>query len=164
MSSDFYSLLKKLSQSQVDFVLIGGFASVTHGCTEITEDIDICCDFNPANLLKLQKALADLHPVHRMTPNKIPLELTEESCKDLKNLYLDTDLGQLDCVSFVQGVGGFEEVKSRSESVSTEDTSYLVLSIDALIRSKKSMGRPRDKEAVIQLESIKEMQNKKGRE
>ena len=164
MNSDFYSLLKKLSQAQVDFVLIGGFAGVTHGCTMVTEDIDICCDFRPANLLKLQKALSDLHPVHRMTPNKISLELTEESCKDLKNLYLDTDLGQLDCVNFVQGVGGFEAVKAQSRPVTADDTNYLVLNIDALIQAKKSMGRSRDKEAVIQLESIKEMQNKKRRD
>ena len=162
MSSDLYNLLERLSKADVDFVLIGGFAGVTHGCTMVTEDIDICCDFKPANLLKLQKALADLHPVHRMTPNRISLELTEENCKNLKNLYLDTDLGQLDCVSFVQGVGDFETVKARSQSVYVADREYFVLDIDSLILSKKSMDRPRDKEAVIQLESIKELRKKKG--
>ena len=162
MSSDIYNLLERLSKADVDFVLIGGFAGVTHGCTMVTEDIDICCDFKPANLLKLQKVLADLHPVHRMTPNRISLELTEENCENLKNLYLDTDLGQLDCVSFVQGVGDFKNVKAQSQTVSTADANYLILNIDALILAKKSMNRPRDTEAVIQLESIKELRKKKG--
>ncbi len=162
MNSDFYSLLEKLSQARVDFVLIGGFAGVTYGCTMVTEDIDICCDFRPNNLLKLQKAIADLNPVHRMTPNKIPLKLTEENCKNLKNLYLDTDLGQLDCVNYVQGVGDFVKVKAQSSSIAVDDVSYLVLNLDVLIDAKKAMGRPRDTEAVIQLESIKELQNKKG--
>jgi hypothetical protein len=162
MSTDFYNLLKRLSTAGADFVLIGGFAGITHGCTMVTEDIDVCCDFKPANLFKLQNALSGLHPVHRMTPNRIPLELTEESCKDLKNLYLDTDLGQLDCVSFVQGIGDFEAVKAQGQPVAADDTNYLVLNIDALIQAKKSMGRPRDKETVIQLESIKEIQNKRG--
>lgn len=163
MSSDFYSLLKRLSEARVDFVLVGGFASVTYGCTIVTGDIDVCCDFEPSNLLKLQKAVENLHPVHRMTPNKTPLKLTEENCKNLKNLYLDTDLGQLDCVSCVQGVGDFEKVKSQSGLIASDDVSCRVLNIDALIQSKKSMGRPRDTETVIQLESIKELQNKKGR-
>jgi hypothetical protein len=164
MSSDFYNLLKRLSTAGVDFVVIGGFAGVIHGCTMVTEDIDVCCDFKPANLLKLQEALENLHPVHRMTPNKIPLKLTEENCKNLKNLYLDTDLGQLDCVNYVQGVGDFAKVKAQSTSVAADDVSYLVLNLDGLIDAKKSMGRPRDKEAVIQLESIKELQKKKKRD
>lgn len=145
-------------------MLIGGFAGVTYGCTMVTEDIDICCDFRPANLLKLQEAIEDLHPVHRMTPNRIPLQLNEETCRELKNLYLDTDFGQLDCVSFVQGVGDFKVVKAHSQPVSTEDANYLVLSIDSLIQAKKSMGRPRDKETVIQLESIKDLQKRKGQD
>jgi hypothetical protein len=164
MISDLYSLLERLSKAGVDFVLIGGFAGVIHGCTMVTEDIDICCDFRPANLLKLQKALADLHPVHRMTPNKIPLVLTEENCKDLKNLYLDTDIGQLDCISFVQGIGHFENVKAQSRPVAVGGAGHLVLNIDALIQAKKSMNRPRDTEAVIQLESIRELHKKKGQE
>lgn len=163
MSSDLYNLLERLSKADVDFVLIGGFAGVTHGCTMVTRDIDICCDFKPANLLKLQKALAQLHPVHRMTPNRISLELTEKNCRDLKNLYLDTDLGQLDCIGFVQGVGDFETVKARSQSVSVAGRGYFILDIDALISSKKSMDRPRDKEAVMQLESIKELRRKEQR-
>ncbi|MFA5423842.1 MAG: nucleotidyltransferase [Phycisphaerae bacterium] len=164
MSSDFYNLLKRLSKAGVDFVLIGGFAGVTYGCTMVTEDVDVCCDFKPSNLLKLQKAIEDLHPVHRMTPNKIPLKLTEENCKNMKNLYLDTDLGQLDCVSYVQGVGDFGKVKAQSSSVAADDVNYPVLNLGVLIEAKKAMGRPRDIEAVIQLESIKELLNKKDRQ
>ena len=145
-------------------MIIGGFAGAIHGCTLVTLDIDICCDFSADNLLKLQKALAQLHPVHRMTPRRIKFDLTTEKLRHLKNLYLDTDLGQLDCVSFVQGVGDFENVKAQSQTISAADTNYLVLNIDALIWAKKSMNRPRDREAVIELESIKELQKKKGQD
>jgi len=57
------NLLERLARAGVDFVIVGGFAGVVHGCTYLTEDIDICCDFIPANLLALQRALAELHPV-----------------------------------------------------------------------------------------------------
>ena len=59
MSNDFLNLLERLVQAGVDFVIVGGFAGVVHGCTCVTQDIDICCDFSPANLLALQKAISD---------------------------------------------------------------------------------------------------------
>ena len=63
----------------------------------VTQDIDICCPFTTGNLLRLQEAIADLRPVHRLTPQRIPLHLTRENCAGLQNLYLGTDLGPLDC-------------------------------------------------------------------
>ncbi len=157
MSGDFINLLKRLAETGVDFVLVGGFAGVVHGCTYVTQDIDICCDFSPANLLILQKAIADLHPVHRMTPRRKKLELTEKTCGQLKNLYLDTDIGQLDCLSFIDGLGDYREVKRASELVEVEHTQLRTLSLAALIKTKKAMNRPRDKEAVVQLEAMKKL-------
>ena len=54
-------LTRRLVEAQVEFVLIGGFAAAAHGVTLITRDVDICCRFNEANLMRLQKAFADLH-------------------------------------------------------------------------------------------------------
>ncbi len=75
-----------------------------HGCTYVTQDIDICIAFAPDSLLALQEALADLHPAHRMTTGRKPVELTAESVSPFGNLYLDTDLGRLDCLSAIEGV------------------------------------------------------------
>jgi len=57
----------------------GGAVDVVHGCSYVTQDIDICGVFVPDSLLALQEALADLHPVHRMTPGRKFLELTGEN-------------------------------------------------------------------------------------
>ena len=154
-------LLERLVAAGVDFVIVGGFAGVVHGCTYVTQDIDICCDFSPANLLRLQRALADVHPVHRMTPKRRRLALTEKSCKQLKNLYLDTDIGQLDCLSFIDGLGDYKKVPQASQLIEVEDTRLHVLRLDALIESKKAMNRPRDKAAIVQLEAIRKLQSKK---
>jgi len=157
VSSDFLNLLERLVRADVDFVVIGGFAGVVHGCTYVTQDIDICCDFSPANLLALQGAISDLHPVHRMTPTRKKLELTEQKCGQFKNLYLDTDIGQLDCLSFIDSLGDYSQVKRESELIEVEEMKVRVLSLNALIKSKKSMNRLRDKEAVLQLEAIKKL-------
>lgn len=161
MSCDFANLLERLANGGVDFVLVGGFAGIVHGCTYVTQDIDICCDFSVGNLLSLQQAVSDLHPVHRMTPSRAPLQLTPQACEQLKNLYLDTNLGQLDCLSYVDGIGGYEEVKRASELVAAESIQIRVLTLDGLIKAKSAMHRPRDKETIHQLQAIKRLQAQK---
>ena len=126
----------------------------------MTQDVDIACDFSPANLLALQGAVSDLHPVHRMTPGHNPLELTAENAGEFKNLYLDTDLGHLDCLSEVQGIGPYEQVKHVSQLIEVEGMQLHVLAIDALIQAKEAMHRPRDREAIRQLKAIKELRDK----
>jgi hypothetical protein len=159
MTGDFFDLLKILLKANVEFSIVGGFAGVAHGCTYVTQDVDICMDFSIANLMRLQKALCGLHPVHRMTPNRQKLEVTEENCTQFKNLYLNTDIGQLDCLGFVSGVGDYKKVKESSELIAVEDVKLRVLSLDALIKSKKAMNRPRDRQAVLQLEAIRRFKN-----
>ena len=157
MSEDFTNLLKKLAHAKIDFVLVGGFAGVVHGCTYVTQDIDICCDFSPANLMALQEALSDLKPVHRMTPKRQKLKLTEKTCRDFKNLYLDTIIGQLDCLSLIDGIGDYDEVKQVSRIIKLDKVKIHVLDIDALIKAKKTLNRPRDIQAIKQLEAIKKL-------
>jgi hypothetical protein len=123
----------------------------------VTQDVDICLDFSPANLLALQKAIANVHPVHRMTPGRQKLELTEKNCSSFKNLYLDTDIGRIDCLGSIKGVGDYQKVKEKSVMMETSGVRLQVLNIDALIESKKAMNRPRDWQAIAELEAIKKL-------
>jgi len=160
MKYDFLNLLFRLAQANVDFVVVGGFAAIVHGCTLVTQDIDVCCDFGAENLLRLQSAVADLHPVHRMTPNRLALTLTPETARHYNTLYLDTDAGQLDCISEVKGIGGFEQVLRNSVRLEIEDQKFWVLDVDSLIQAKTAMNRPHDREAVNQLETLKRLGGK----
>ncbi len=150
-------LTRRLVEGQVEFVLIGGFAAVAHGVTLVTRDVDICCRFTEANLMRIQKALANLHPVHRSRPD-LPLALTPEQCSNLKNLYLKTDLGIVDCLGEVMGVGDFESVLSHSVEVKLPFGACRILDLEALIRAKKAMNRDHDRIALRQLEEIKRRQ------
>ncbi len=153
---DLEGLLGRLIGGGVDFVVVGGFAAVAHGSALMTQDVDVCCRFSLENLMLLQEALADLHPTHRMTPKRLPLELTRESCGQLQNLYLHTDLGQLDCLSHVSGVGDFDTVKANSIEVKLSMGPCRILSLDALIQAKETLGRQRDKDAILHLKAIRE--------
>ena len=150
------AMIEKLVAGGVEFVVVGGYAAVAHGASLMTRDVDICCRFSAENLRRLVRTLDEFHPKHRMTPQKLPLEMTDEFAARLKNLYLDTDLGVLDCLSEVLGVGDFDEVLRQSIEINTPSGKCRVLSRDALIRAKEAMGRTQDKLAVIQLKAIQE--------
>jgi hypothetical protein len=147
-------LTRRLIASQVEFVLVRGFAAVAHGVTLVTRDVDICCRFSENNLMQIQKAFTGLHPVHRSRPD-LPLQLTTEQCTGLKNLYLKTDLGIVDCLGEVLGLGNFEEVLKNSVEVELPVGKCRILDIDALIRAKEAMGRDHDKITVKHLKEIK---------
>ena len=72
------------------------------------------------------------------------------------NLYLDTDFGQLDCLGEVKGIGMYSKVYQRSVLLDLPFGPCRVLDIDALIRAKQAMDRPRDRAAIIQLRAIME--------
>ncbi len=150
------ALLARLKTSGVEFVVIGGVCVVYYGAPLATFDLDICCRFGEPNLKRLESAVRDLHPVHRLTANKLPLELTPHLCAELRNLYLQTDLGQLDCLSEVAGIGSFDDVLKQSVPARFSYGEFRFLSLDALIASKEAAGREHDLAAVRRLRAIKE--------
>jgi hypothetical protein len=149
-------ILRRLHGAKVEFSLIGGLASRHYGVTLVTEDVDICARFTPDNLRRIESALKDFHPRHRLTANRLPLELTDRLCSELKNLYLKTDIGILDCLSEVAGIGDFDAVLASSQLMQFPFGRCYVLRIDALILAKQAVGRPHDLITVRQLRAIKE--------
>jgi hypothetical protein len=150
------ALLVRLLNHQVEFVIIGGFCGIMHGVSLVTRDLEICCRFTPQNLFSIEAAVKDLHPFHRLATDPLPFELTEELCSRLKNLYLQTDLGKLDCLSEVKGVGDYDAAVQHSVVHKLSYGDFRILDIDALITAKEAVGREHDLAAVKQLKAIKE--------
>lgn len=156
MAQNDQALLTRLKENGLEFVIIGGVCVVYHGALLATFDLDICCPFGEQNVSRIESAVKDLHPFHRLTANKLPLEMTRSAFGVLKNLYLQTDLGKLDCLSEVAGVGCFETVLQQSVVASFSYGEFRFLGLDALIAAKKAVGRERDLDAVRRLTAIKE--------
>jgi predicted nucleotidyltransferase len=154
MAQDLNSLLKALLDHEIEFVLIGGFASVIHGSNHVTQDLDICAVLTSSQIDKLRGALAGLHPIHRMNI-KANISFADRPAGEEKveNIYLQTDAGILDILSNVTGVGDFNELKKNAISVPLFGAHCLVMSLDDLIKSKEMM--PRNKDKIILDELIK---------
>lgn len=149
-------LVCKLHTGRVDFVLAGGFGVMAHGGALTTSNMEFACRMEPANLLRLFEALEPLRPVHRMTPERLPFTRMQAEQGGLKNLYLSTEWGQLDCLGEIKGIGGYTGCFARSEAIDLDGCEIRVLTLDALIEAKRAMGRPRDLHAVLELEAIRE--------
>jgi hypothetical protein len=141
-------LLQRFADTGLDFVVVGGFAGVLHGSSIVTNDLDVCAVLSPENVQKLRVALADLHPVHRMTPKK--LSFLEHPARDtpVANLHLETDGGIVDVLANIAGVGDYERLRRNAATITLFGRSCRVMSLDDLITAKEAVGREKDLLAV----------------
>ncbi len=147
--------LRILTDHDVEYVVVGGVAGVLHGSRIVTEDVDICAPLSIPNLTKLLAALGPHNPRFRMVPDKRPLPPDPSLLSSYRNLYLISDLGQIDILSEIAGVGGYEEVYARTITVNLEGFSCRVLDLDTLILAKEALNSPKDREAVTELKAIR---------
>jgi predicted nucleotidyltransferase len=150
-------LLKELHKLDVEFVIIGGMAAVAHGSAYLTRDLDLCYSRKKENLDKLAQALARFHPSLRGAPSDLPFSLDAATFKSGLNFTLTTDLGDLDLLGEVAGLGGYAEVLSFSEELELYGIACRVLTLEGLIKSKKAAGRTKDLMLLPELEALIEI-------
>jgi hypothetical protein len=150
-------VIRQLLEYKVEFVLIGGLAMRMHGSAHLTEDLDVCYRRTPQNIAAVAAALAGLHPYMRGALAGLPFKFDAPTIEAGLNFTLTTDLGDVDLLGEVAGVGNDEQVFARSEEQSLYGLPVRVLSLDALIASKKAAGRRKDRDHVDELEELKKM-------
>jgi len=148
-------LLCLLLDSGVPFIVVGGYAARMHGTSLLTQDIDLCTVLSPENIEKLRTVLTPFHPVHRMTPQKLSFLKFPEDTANINNFYINTDMGQVDFLNSVTGIGDYEALSKNAIDVPLFGRKCKVISLDDLITAKKQLNRPHDIETVKQLEWIK---------
>ncbi len=156
---NFSQLLQRLSEAGLDFVIVGGFAAISHGSSYLTRVLDICAMLTSDNVAKLRQALAEWNPKHRMTPQKLSFLLYPPVDLPLNNHYLQTDRGVLDVISSVLGVGDFKRLKQQAEELEVDGVVYRVISLADLITTKEAMGREKDLLTAKELRAIAAKRN-----
>jgi predicted nucleotidyltransferase len=141
---DFSQLLQRLADVGLEFVIVGGYAAITYGSSYLTRDVDICTALTEENVAKLRQALRDWNPKHRLTHKRLSFLDFPPPGQSLNNLYLQTDMGAIDILSSILGVGDFAELKSRAEELEVDGKRHLVISLEDLIQAKEALGREKD--------------------
>jgi predicted nucleotidyltransferase len=158
---NFREILSSLNNNNVSFVLIGGQAAVVQGSAYLTRDIDICYGRNKKDLENLVKALSPFNPYLRGAPRDLPFKFDIKTLEMGLNFTLCTDIGDIDLMGEVQGIGSYNEVIKCSEVIQIYDMPCNVLTIEGLIKSKKAAGRPKDIPIIKELKAILEIRRKK---
>ena len=154
MTPDFSQLIAKLTDSGFEFVMIGGYAAVTHGSSQVTRDLDICAVLTEENVELLRRALAAWNPRHRMTPQRLSFLKFPKPGERVNNLSLETDVGVVDILTSVLGLGDFARLKSAAEKFEIDGRICWVISLEDLIVAKEAVGRGKDKLTAVELRVI----------
>jgi hypothetical protein len=152
----FQKAVQVLSDAAVEFIVIGGVAATFHGSARVTYDLDICYAKSSGNLRRLAKALAPFHPRPRGFPSDVPFVWDEVTLRNGIVFTLQTDIGEIDLLREVSGLGGYEDVKHHSIIVQAFEREIATLDLPGLIRAKRAAGREKDLSALDELESLLE--------
>lgn len=156
MITDFEKALAVLSAAQIQFIVVGGVAATLHGSARVTLDLDVVYSRDRENIRRLAAGLAPYSPYLRGAPPGLPFVWDEKTIRNGLNFTLDTSFGPLDLLGEVVGGGNYEALLPHSKPVRGFGIALQLLNLDKLIVVKRAAGRPKDYEALAELQGILE--------
>lgn len=152
----FAQLLRVLCDAEVEFILVGGFAGNIHGTARVTYDVDVVYARSRTNLEKLVTCLAPLQPYLRGAPPGLPFQFDLRTLCQGLNFTLVTSLGHLDLLGEVAGGGTYESLAAHTQEMQLGTTKFRCVNLEKLIELKRAAGRPKDLEAIAELEALRQ--------
>ncbi len=156
MKTDYAAALALMSQHGVEYIVIGGVAASAHGSTRFTQDVDIVYRRTPENMARLAQAWASHSPYLRGAPPGLPFHWDVETIRRGLNFTLTTSIGFVDFLGEVTGGGTYEDLLPFTRAHAPFGVECLVVDLPKLIALKRAAGRPKDLEAIAELEAILE--------
>jgi hypothetical protein len=154
--------LSQLSRARVEFIVVGGVAAIAHGSARLTFDLDVVYARDEANIERLAAALAPLQPYLRGAPPGLPFHWEPATIRRGLNFTLTTTLGDIDIIGEATGGGTYAALLPHSRPLEAFGVRFQCVNLDRLIQLKRAAGRPKDLEAVAELEALLE-ESRKGR-
>jgi hypothetical protein len=154
--TDFEALLTTLNRHQVEYIVVGGAAAIALGSSRFTQDLDIVYNRSPGNLKRLVSSLRDFKPYLRGAPPGLPFFWDEATLAHGLNFTLQTSLGAIDLLGEIPGGGTYSDLVGSSTELQIFSGLSRCLSLKQLIRAKRAAGRPKDLEALAELEALSE--------
>jgi predicted nucleotidyltransferase len=149
-------VLRLLERGGVEFIVVGGVAAAAHGSARSTTDLDIVYRRTPDNLARLVATLAPYEPYLRGAPPGLPFRWDEATIQRGLNFTLATSLGALDILGEITGGGNYDDLLGDTVRLQLFGVEFLCLELERLIYVKRAAGRPKDFEAIAELEAILE--------
>jgi len=152
--TDYRALLEALSKEGVRYIVVGGAAATAHGSARLTLDLDLVYQRSAENIARLARALEGASPYLRGAPPGLPFHWDEPTIRRGLNFTLTTAWGALDLLGEITGGGSFEDLLLHTVTLNVHGIECPCLSLEWLIRVKRAAGRPKDLEAIAELEAL----------
>jgi predicted nucleotidyltransferase len=157
--TDYSGLLQRLTDAQVEFIVIGGIAGISHGSAQFTKDVDVVYRRTHDNIARVVKALAGHDPYPRGAPRGLPFIWDVRTIEMGLNFTLTTDLGDIDLLGEVVGGGDYDQLLPHTEDKVAFGQRCHCVKLEKLIALKRAAGRPKDFQAIAELEALLEEHN-----
>ena len=148
------ALLRSLTDHGVPFVIVGGVAAVVHGSAYAEQTLEICAARDSDSARALLAALAPHAPRWRDRPDVPTAESITAALAQRRRLYLISDLGRLNVLGELPGVGTYEDALRQSTVIEFRGIACHVLDLDPLIATKLVESREDDQPALRELHVI----------
>jgi len=156
MITDYARVLEVLKSGGVDFILVGGVAANLHGSARATFDVDVVYSRTRENIGRLVAALAPFNPYLRGAPPGLPFRFDETTVRNGLNFTLETTLGAVDLLGEVAGGGNYVQLLAHTVEVEAFGLHCLCVTLEHLIQLKRAAGRPKDLEAIAEMQALLE--------
>jgi predicted nucleotidyltransferase len=156
------SLLGRLANAEVDFIVVGGVAVAFQGYARSTKDLDITYATDKENLQRLGEVLIAVHARLRGVPEDVPFVPDDRTLARTRLLTLDTDDGGLDLLADPPGAPPYENMRARADRVDFDGIVIAVAALDDLLAMKRAAGRPQDLADVEALEVARRLRAEEG--
>ena len=139
--------LRELVRQKVEFMLVGLSAATLQNAPVVTQDIDIW--FKDLDSPGIRRALKKLGGVFVPSFNGNPPMLAGDAVQ------------LFDVVVHMHGLGSFDEEKRHTILIPFGRVKIMVLGLDRIVRSKRALGREKDKLVLGVLEDVLAANNRK---
>ncbi len=160
--TDYGKFLSLLAAAKVEFIIVGGVAGNLRGSARATFDLDLVYGRSRDNLTRLVAALEPYAPYLRGAPPGLPFRFDERTVRNGLNFTLSTTLGDLDLLGEIAGGGTYEQLLMHSTEVTAFGVICRCVTLEHLIQLKRAAGRPKDLEAIAELQAILEERKATG--
>lgn len=152
--TDFRQLLAALAAEHVRYIIVGGLAATVHGSARLTQDIDVVYARDDDNIGRLVRALAPLSPYLRGAPPGLPFDWSVPTITRGLNFTLTTTSGAIDLLGEIPGGGTHEALIDHTIEIDLYGIQCRCLDLPTLIVTKRAAGRPRDLDAIAELQAL----------
>lgn len=149
MSRDDAALLRLLHDADVPFVVIGGWAVITHGFIRFTKDVDVLIPDRPGVLAMIAELMAGIH-AQRLNGQPV----TARDVMPDQGWQLDTDLGRIDFLLEGEPPLDFAGVRDGGLDTEMQGVPIRVAGLAHLAAFKRLAGRLSDR---VDLEMLEEL-------